>query len=177
MPGDGITNATSPAIVGTGANGDTVDLYNGATLIGAATVSGGAWSITPTSPLAAGSYSLTATETDVAGNVSAPSGAFSLTIDTAIPAAPSTPALAAGSDSGVPGDGITNATSPAIVGTGANGDTVDLYNGATLIGAATVSGGAWSITPTSPLAAGSYSLTATETDVAGNVSARPARSA
>ncbi len=47
------------------------------------------------------------------------------------PAAPSGLALAAGSDSGVKGDDITNVTKPVITGTGVAGDTVTLYDGAT----------------------------------------------
>jgi len=152
------------------ANGDMVSLYDGASLVGSGTVSNGAWSITTTS-LAAGSHSLHATESDPAGNTSSNSGALALTID--IPAVPSTPALSAASDSGTLGDGLTNHTAPVLTGstTGANGDTVKLYDGSTLIGSGTVSSGAWSVTPTSALADGTtYSLTATETDAAGNVS-------
>jgi ELWxxDGT repeat protein len=57
------------------------------------------------------------------------------------PAAPSGLAVAAGSDSGVKGDDITNVTKPAITGTGVAGDTVTLYDGATSIGSAGGGGG------------------------------------
>ena len=110
----------------------------------------------------------------VAGNVSAPSAALSLAIDTAIPPAPTALVLAPASDSGVAGDGITNVTTPTITGTGVAGDTVTLYDGSTLVGTATVgTDGTWSVT-TPALAAGPHSLAATQTDVAGNVSARSA---
>ncbi|HLY44315.1 MAG TPA: Ig-like domain-containing protein [Stellaceae bacterium] len=76
------------------------------------------------------------------------------------------------SDSGIPGDAITNVVQPVIDGTGGVvGDTVRLLDGATVLGTATVgSGGLWSVQPTAPLADGAYSLTATEADASGNVS-------
>ncbi len=164
--GDLITSITTPVISGIGTSGDTVALYDGNQLVGAATIAGGAWSIT-TSTLSSGGHVLHATETDVAGNVSTPSGTLGVTIDIVPP--PSTPALAAGSDSGALGDGITNHAAPVLTGTGSSGDTVTLYDGGTAIGSATVSSGAWSITaPT--LIDGGHALTATETDVAGNTS-------
>ena len=171
VKGDDITNVTTPMITGHGAT--PVNLYSGSTLLGTATVDlAGTWSIT-SSTLAAGSYSVTATETDAAGNVSGPSAALALTIETTAPV-PTGLTLAPASDSGAKGDDITNATTPAITGTGAAGDTVTLYSGGTLLGTAMVgTGGIWSIT-SSTLAAGIYSLTATQTDVAGNVSAASA---
>lgn len=44
------------------------------------------------------------------------------------PAAPSIPALASGSDSGAPGDDITNDTTPTVTGTAAANATVKLYD-------------------------------------------------
>nr|WP_321985505.1 Ig-like domain-containing protein [uncultured Lichenicoccus sp.] len=172
--GDDITNATTPTITGTGTAGDTVTLRNGGTAVGTAMVAGdGSWSVT-TSTLAAGSHSLTATQTDVAGNVSAASASLALTIDTTTPATPSKPALAAASDSGAPGDGITNVTTPTITGTGAAGDTVTVLDGSTIVGTAMVGAtGTWSFT-SSTLAAGAHSLSATQTDSAGNQSAASA---
>nr|WP_321985504.1 Ig-like domain-containing protein [uncultured Lichenicoccus sp.] len=169
--GDGITNDATPSITGTGSAGDTVTLYDGSAIIGAAKVAAnGTWSIT-SSMLPAGTNSLTATQTDVAGNISGASAALSLTIDTAAPAAPGTLALAAGSDSGTQGDGITNVITPTITGTGTAGDTVTLHDGSAVIGTTTVAAnGTWSVT-SGMLAAGANSLTATQTDAAGNVSA------
>ena len=169
--GDGITNVTTPTITGTGIAGDIVTLSDSAGIVGTATVAAnGTWSVT-TGTLAANTYSLTATQTDVAGTVSAASNPLSLTIDTTIPAAPATLALAAASDSGAKGDNITNVTAPTITGTGTAGDTISLFDGATLVGTTTVgSNGTWSVT-TSILASGPNSLTATQTEIAGNASA------
>jgi hypothetical protein len=170
VQGDDITNVTTPRITGTGSIGDTVTLYDGATIVGTGTVGGsGTWDITTTA-LLAGSQTLTATESDVAGNVSPASAPLTLTIDTAIPAAPAGLTLAPASDSGVAGDDITNDTTPEIIGTGIAGETITLHDGATIIGTGTVgSDGTWGIVATA-LIAGSHTLTATETDVAGNVS-------
>ncbi len=94
-----------------------------------------------------------------------------IVVDTTAPAAPSLPALSAGSDGGTVGDNLTNRDRPTITGTAESGATVRLYDGATQIGSATATGGAWSITPTASLAQGAHGLTATATDAAGNVSA------
>ncbi len=90
-------------------------------------------------------------------------------------AAPFGLALAAGSDSGVKGDDITNVTKPVITGDGVAGDTVTLYDGTKAIGTAVVvAGGTWSVTATSALAAGAHALTATESNAVSGTSAASA---
>jgi hypothetical protein len=90
-------------------------------------------------------------------------------------AAPSAPSLAASSDSGAIGDGITKVTQPSFTGTAPASDVVKLYDAAGLLGTATASGsGAWSITASQALAAGTYSLFATATNASGTVSANSA---
>src|SRR6202035_2923081 len=79
--------------------------------------------------------------------------------------------LSPASDSGTPGDNITNVTKPVITGTGVVGDTITLFDGATQVGSATVgANGSWSVT-TRTLSAGTNTLAAPQTDVAANVSA------
>src|SRR5207237_1441401 len=99
---DNITNNTTPAFTGSGAEaGATVTLYDtdGATALGTGVANGtGAWSIT-SSALADGAHTLTAKQTDIAGNTSAASASLSVAIDTAA-AAPSASDLTAASDSG-----------------------------------------------------------------------------
>lgn len=93
------------------------------------------------------------------------------TLDTEAPLAPSTPELAASSDTGTSStDNITNDNTPTFTGTAEAGSTVALYSGSSLVGTTTATGGNWSIT-TSALSNGSYTITAKATDVAGNVSA------
>ncbi len=86
------------------------------------------------------------------------------------PAAPPTPALSSGSDSGTLGDGITSNTTPTVTGTAAANNTVKLYDtdGTTLLGTTTADGsGNWSIT-SSTLSVGAHTLKATQTD-GGNI--------
>jgi hypothetical protein len=74
------------------------------------------------------------------------------------------------SDSGSAGDDLTNVVNPLITGTGLVGDTINLFDGVTPVGSATVGlSGNWSIT-TATLADGLNALTATQTDPYGNVS-------
>ena len=84
------------------------------------------------------------------------------------PAQPSTPDLAAASDSGLfSTDNVTNIVTPTLVGTAPLASTVTLYDASTVIATAvTDSGGNWSIT-TPILANGDHVLTATATTGAG----------
>ncbi|RRN76935.1 hypothetical protein EIM50_22150, partial [Pseudoxanthomonas sp. SGD-10] len=89
------------------------------------------------------------------------------TLDTQAPLAPSTPDLAASSDTGTSNtDNITNDTTPTFTGTAEAGSTVTLYDtdGTTVLGTGTATGGSWSITA-SALGEGSHSITAKATDV------------
>ncbi|MEB2724880.1 Ig-like domain-containing protein [Citrobacter braakii] len=173
---NGNTNDTTPTFSGTGNVGDLITLYLAGTppLQGTATVGAdGTWSFTPSAPIVPGSYQVTLTATDPAGNVSLPSNAITLNIDTTSSAPPVI--IAANDNVGdVTGDlapdAVTDDTTPTIRGTGSDGDTITLYNGGTVIGTTTVAGGTWSITPGTALANGSYTLSATATDAAGNIS-------
>jgi gliding motility-associated-like protein len=131
---------------------------------------------TPTNGINGGTASITvpaSSYTDAAGNNGGAGTAPVITIDTQAPAAPSPPALASGSDSGVSNsDNITNITTPVFTGTAESGATVTLYDtdGTTLLGTATAIGGNWSITSTT-LSSGSHTITAKATDAAGNIGA------
>lgn len=168
------TNENHPSLKGLGEANTTLTLKDNGVVIGTITVDGtGHWSYTPTAPLGNGSHNLTLTATDAAGNVSQPSAGFAFTVDTTAPDAP----VIVNADDNV-GDlqqpvlsgGITDDTTPTFHGTGVDGDIINLYNGTTLLGTTTVSGGVWSITPTTPMTAGPINLTATATDAVGNVS-------
>ncbi|MES2942554.1 MAG: Ig-like domain-containing protein [Pseudomonadota bacterium] len=121
---------------------------------------------TATFAIAAGLY------TDQAGNLGTVSNTLSLTYDTLVPNAPSTPDLDSASDSGTSDtDQLTNVATPTFTGTAESGATVTLYdtNGTTVLGSGVATGGNWSIA-TSTLSAGSHTITAKTTDAAGNVS-------
>ncbi len=167
--GDDITSATVLTLTGTAVANSTIELFDGATEIGTTTANGsGAWSYT-TGTLANGIQSFTAKAVDAAGNVSTASAALNVTVDTVAPAAPTITAFSP--DSGVVGDGITNATVLTLTGTAVAKSTIELFDGATEIGTTTANGsGAWSYT-TGTLANGIQSFTAKAADAAGNVSA------
>ena len=175
----GSTNDTVLVIAGTAEANSTVTLYNGNTSLGTASANGsGAWSFT-TATLSNGStYSFNATATDAAGNGSAASANYTVTVDTAAPAAP---VISTITDDVSPltgtiaSGGSTNDTVLVLAGTAEANSTVTLYNGSTSLGTASANGfGAWSFT-TATLSNGStYSFNATATDAAGNVSAASA---
>ena len=156
--GDRITNATILTLTGTAVANSTVNVYDGATLLGTATANAsGAWSFT-TGTLSNATHSFTATDT-VSGGTSPASATFAVTVDTAAPVAPT-----------IATDAIVNTNEVMLTGTAEANSTVKVYDGTTLLGSATANGsGAWSYT-TSPLSNGPHAFTATATDAAGNTS-------
>ncbi len=129
----GPTNQPSLTLSGTIAGADagtTIAIFDGATQVGAGTISGGTWSAGVT--LGNGSNVLTAHVTDAAGNTSI-SGAVTYTLSTTAPTG-GTPVLTAASDSGTSHtDDITDVTAPtftvALGSTVVAGDTVQLLLG------------------------------------------------
>src|ERR1019366_6881891 len=155
---------------GTAEAGATVKVYDGVTLIGTVTANAttGAWSYSATG-LTNGTHSFTATQTDIAGNVSVPSTASSMRVDTIVNA-PSL--IATFVDSGVSNtDHITNATTATLSGVAEKGAAVQVYDGTTLIATVTANAttGAWSYSATG-LTNGTHDFSATATDIAGNTS-------
>jgi hypothetical protein len=130
---------------------------------------------TPTAGVNSGTASISVTGssyTDTAGNGGAGGLSPSLTFDTLAPAAPSTPDMRAGTDSGNSStDNITSNTAPVFTGTAESGSTVTLYDtdGTTVLGTAVATGGNWSIT-SAALSEGAHTITARATDAAGNSS-------
>jgi large repetitive protein len=173
---DNITNVTTPTFTGTAAPNTTVTLLDGATLNGATVIGSGQadaagnWSMT-TSALAAGVHVIAAKATDLAGNVSLASVPLSVTIDVTAPLAPSTPDLAAASDSGASStDNITNAIKPNLTGTAEANATITIFDGGIAVGTGQADAlGIWSVT-TGVLADGVHAITATAIDLAGNPS-------
>jgi len=174
---DNVTNDTTPTFTGTTTAGATVQLFNDANntgavdageLLGSGTATGGNWSIT-SSALTGGTYNVRAIASNGDGTSAASSG-LSVTIDTTAPAAPSTPDLTAGSDTGNSStDNLTNDTTPTFTGSGAeSGATVRIYADGVLVGSTTADGsGNWSATA-SALSEGAHTITARVVDSAGN---------
>jgi len=178
---DGATNDTTPTISGTlsvGLNtGEVLKIYNGATYLGNAVVTGTTWSFTPAAPLSQGDYDITGVVEDLAGNEGTPSNIRSFTIDTTAPT--QTVTITDVTDNVVPDTGTvpdgstTNDTTPTIVGTLSSvlltGEVLKVYNGLTYLGDAVVTGTNWTFTPGSPLSDGDYDITAVIVDAAANV--------
>ena len=175
---DFITSAGGVHFAGTvadtgGAGIASVQVFNGSTLLGTATVVAGNWSLDTT--LAAGTYNnLKVTVTDLAGNASSTANAQTIIVD-ATPPSETFPTVTLTSDSGASNsDFITSAGGVHFAGTvadtgGAGIASVQVFNGSTLLGTATVVAGNWSLDTT--LAAGTYNnLKVTVTDLAGNAS-------
>jgi len=101
------------------------------------------------------------------------SGALSVTVDATAPAAPGTPDLAAGSDTGRSNtDNITSDTTPQFTGTCLDGMTVTITSSSdgNLSPNGSCSGDSYVITLTSALSQDSHDFTATQADAAGNSS-------
>ncbi|QQK64147.1 hypothetical protein F8A90_08445 [Cobetia sp. cqz5-12] len=157
------TNDATPTLTGSAEAGSTVTITHNGEVVGSETADANAsWSYTPSTDLADGDHVFSVTATDEAGNVSAPSGEFTLTVDTT---APTNPTLVLTNDTNTTDDGITS-----------NGEVTvsDLETGATW--EYTTNGGTtWTAGTgtTFTLAEGSYAdgdVQIRQTDVAGNVS-------
>lgn len=167
----GSTNDTTPDFSGSGEEGSTITVYDNGVKIGTAQVTNGSWSFTaPT--LATGSHVITVTATDAMGNVSAPSAAYTVNVDTT---APRVPVIQSVTDDTSPATGVlangqsTNDTQPTFQGTAEPGSTVTLYDGGLAVGSVVVgTDGSWSLSPDNPLGSGPHNLTVTATDAAGN---------
>ena len=155
-------------LTGTAAANSTVNVFDGTTQLGTATAnSSGQWHLT-TQVLSDGPHNLTATDTDSSGHISASSAAFSVTIDTHAPGAPT---MAVYSQGGSAVGNTTALNDLVLKGTAEANSTIDVFDSGKQIGTTSTSGsGAWSL-DTGHLANGSHSFTATAIDVAGNISA------
>jgi hypothetical protein len=151
---DNITTNGTVTLSGT-TNGASVQILDGTTVLGTATVNATTGSWTYTTTLAAGTHALHAVAADVAGNTTATAAAPTITVDTTAPVVSiATPVQ-------------TNGSSTVTLSGTTNGTSVIIYNGTTALGAATInSAGVWSFSGN--FAAGSYNFKALATDIAGN---------
>lgn len=168
---DNITSDTTPTFIGTGTDGDVINLYANGKLVGSATVSGGAWQIT-TGALADGSYAMTVTSTPSGGSESEPSAALIVVIDTMGPDAPSIPSLSAGSDTGVSStDNLTKADVLTFTGTAESNSEIWLFQNGVLVGTATAGDdGAYTFSTQVTVPEGPQIYSVQALDLAGNKS-------
>ncbi|MFZ5631173.1 MAG: Ig-like domain-containing protein [Spirochaetota bacterium] len=172
ITGNGIT-FPSPGLVFTGtvAPNTTVVLYDGGVIVGSVTSdSSGNYSITASSTPNPGQYTVATVSST--GTVSDTSPVITITFDNTASAAPGTPVLVAGSNTGISNsDTITNATTPQFTVTCVVGESVQLYNGSSATGTAQSCTSSPVTLTAGTLAAGSYSnIRARQTDTAGNES-------
>jgi hypothetical protein len=174
---DFITKTAAQTISGTTSanlvSGEIVEvsLDNGGTWTTATTSTGAnTWSLS--GQTLTGSDTLKVRVVDIAGN-SGTVASHAYVLDQSAPAAPGTPDLASGSDSGISNsDDITGVATPVINGTAEANASVTLYDtdGTTVLGTTTADGsGNWSITSVT-LSEGVHMLSAKTTDAAGNES-------
>ncbi|MCK8067447.1 Ig-like domain-containing protein [Cobetia sp. 1CM21F] len=155
------TNDSTPTLIGSAEAGSTVTIiHNGEEIATVTADANGAWRYTPSTDLTDGDHVFSVTATDAAGNASAPSGEFTLTVDTVAPDAPILSET----------DGET-ANGSTVNGSAEAGGTVEITNGdGDLLGSGTVADdGTFSIT-LSPKQEAGAELAATVTDAAGNES-------
>ena len=170
----GTTADAHPSISGTGTAGDIVKVYDGSSVIGSVTIaSDGKWTFKPATDLSSGSHDFYVTETNAAGTSSAASDHIRITVGTVLNAPVITGLVdAQGPLAGnvAPG-GLATDGQPTLKGTGHAGDTINVYDGNTLLGTTTVAGdGTWSFKPATVLKSGTHNLHATETNGAGATS-------
>ena len=171
---DNVTSDTTPQFTGSCSTGDEINLQSdihGGLSPSDAICSGGTYDITLTSPLSETTHAIRAVAIDVAGNISPASAGLSVTVGSTTPAAPGTPDLAEGSDTGSSNsDNITKQTSPQFTGTCSGSDKINLsssVDGALNPADTVCSGGNYSITLTSTLTETSHNITATATNADG----------
>jgi hypothetical protein len=139
-----------------------VEIFDGSTDLGAATLSNGVWTYTATG-LADGAHHFTAVATDSAGNTA--SAAFA-ELDVATQAPALNAAQSVQGLSNLTADTVVAAVQPeAVTGDAITG--VEIYDGSTDLGAATLANGLWSYTATG-LTDGVHQFSAVATDAAGN---------
>jgi uncharacterized repeat protein (TIGR03803 family) len=161
---DAANDVSTQTLTGRGLAGDTVSLYNGSTLVasGIAVNSSGNWSY-QIGHLADGSYAYAAT-TSFAGTTSPDSTTFSFNVATLAPTVSASESVSGLTDQ--TSDTITVSASAEAVAANAIAG-VEIYDGASPIGAATLTNGEWTYTA-SNLADGAHDFSAVVTDTAGN---------
>lgn len=169
----GVTDDSHPTISGKGVPGYTVYIFQNGTGCGEATVDAtGHWTVKLTGALSDGQHVMTATQFTGSGAQSVVSNAWTITVDTSVPAKPAAPTLSDDNGLAIPAGSTTADTHPHIDGTGGKaGDTITVYDGGKAIGSTTVNpDGTWSFKPSPDLSPGPHDITVTDTNPAGTTS-------
>jgi hypothetical protein len=178
---------TTPTFSGTLAadlgSDDVLAVYDGSTRLGTATPSGLNWSYTPSSALTVGAHTIKVQIEN--GTTNAVRLAQSTVVNVLAGSAPSTTTSLVSTDDvgtnssytgAITSNSSTDDTVLALSGVLSTGlsatERVDVYDGTTLLGSATVSGSNWTYT-TSTLTPGSHSFTAQVTSTLSGLSGTP----
>ena len=168
-----LTKDTTLGLAGTYADANelsSVEIYDGTTMLGNATLSSGNWSYT-TAVLVNGLHSFTAKLIDLAGNTFTTTPVVTATIDTVAPTGSfsSTIATDTGLATTISSGGLSKDNTLGLSGTyaDANAVSVEIYDGANKLGNATLNSGSWNYT-TAALTDGLHSFTAKIIDIVGN---------
>ncbi|MGZ0720562.1 BapA/Bap/LapF family large adhesin [Kluyvera cryocrescens] len=175
---DAFTNDTTPVLSGKAEPGSTVNVYDNGKLIGTTVTDGqGNWGLELTAPLKDGPHSLTANAVDQAGNVGPMTDPLHFTVDTEVPKTMTDFTVeddVGGYKGPLSTKDTTDDSTPTFSGAAGSveaNSTVNIYDGATLIGSVKAAAdGSWSFTPKAPLANGDHTFTTVVTDAAGNAS-------
>ena len=171
---DNITSDDFPTFTGTAEAGATVTVISSVQGNLGTTIADGTGAWSAIFSLFNTTHNITATARDAAGNTSSASPALVITIDRSAPLAPSTPDLAASSDTGSSStDNLTSDNTPTFTGTAEANATITLISSIDgTLGTTTADGsGDWTFTSGAITTNTSHNITATATDVAGNISA------
>jgi hypothetical protein len=152
-------NSNNVSITGETEPGADLEIFVGTVVVGATSANGvGAFAVTL--PFADGAHTIHAVALDAAGNRSPPTPDRSFTVDTVAPDAPVIQQ---------PAQNATLTSNPVTIsGTGEDAVTIEVWDGATLLGETDTDGtGTWALELT--LADGTYSVRARAIDLALNV--------
>ncbi|MDO5692020.1 MAG: Ig-like domain-containing protein [Pseudomonadota bacterium] len=176
------TDDTTPGLnVGKLPAGTTPTLYvDGKPVAATASLdANGNTTLTPVTPLGEGTHNLAYALTDAVGNVSVPSPALTLTVDTQSPATPASapsgyvddvaPVISTVASPSASGTDTNDTTPGLIIGSLPTGTTPALYVDGVKV-EAIYDAATGTLTPVTPLAEGEHQLTYTLTDAAGNES-------
>ncbi|WP_172841732.1 beta strand repeat-containing protein [Bradyrhizobium lablabi] len=152
---DYVTSDGHVTLTGTVRSGSSVSIFDGTKNVGSAIVSGTGWTFS--TDLGDGTHQLQATATGSNGTSTTSGPAATIVVDTTAPQ-PVTSGIAQGQNAAL----VLNGTSEA-------SSVVEIFDGTTLLGAATAdASGLWSLTTTS-LADALHTFSVTASDLAGNV--------
>ena len=187
----GATDDSTPTISGTLSaalgTGERLQIFNGTTVLGDATVDNTAlsWTFTPAglANTAATTYKLSAKVVDLAGNFGSASASRVFVLDTIAPVSSAAITSVTDNVGGIQGPlaagAVTDDSTPSLSGTItaalATGESLRIFNGSALLGAAVVNNTlkTWTFTPTAlPATSGTpYAISARVADAAGNLGA------